>query len=692
MGICIHAKEIIYSSKICNVPVVLEENRISPHNNNDNTNNNSVNNNNDNNNNNNTTNIKNINLQNNININLNVQPKVEEKKRRSILLVKKEIKLQEAAETKLENEEEEKNEKNEKNEKHEKKNKKDHFKKKVAFQPNKDQEINSNVEPEEKSKEKLHKRKRGHSINTNKKIKFDNIIESENKSNNENQEKTSKFQRSKKKYATLKDKAPRLDDKLKGIENKIPVMQETLVTQKFGDPDKYYKKIKDLGSGSYGAVYLAKNVVMDNIVAIKSIEKTEDNMVDDLEIKNEINILKKLSHPNIVKIYEFFDTILYYYLVTEYCKKGELFSYIKNRFSERQLAVLFYQVFSGLCYLHEKKIIHRDLKLENIMVSDVEKDVLTGEEYFWIKIIDFGTAKIFEKNKTEKSIIGSSYYIAPEVLRQKYNEKCDTWSVGVILYMTLVGVAPFDGRTDEEIIHRIKTGKYNKKNSRFVEHSEEVKDLVYKLLEMNTEKRYSAKEALNHPWFQKYGGRNLFNNFKQEDIKPYIENLFNYKYNSKLQELVIAFLVHNISNNYETLIILKMFRHFNKSGDCKLTKKELTLGLYDYKEKEDVDEMVDIIFQRLDGDNNGYIEYEEFLRACIDKKHLMTRENLKYAFKFLDKDNSRTLNAQKIISAFLAKSNKEFEAIFNIYLNEVDKDGDGIIDFNQFCLLMTKIQ
>jgi calcium-dependent protein kinase len=688
MGICIHAKEIIYSSKICNVPVVLEENRISPHNNNDNTNDNSANNNNDNNNNN-TTNIKNINLQNNININLNVQPKVEEKKRRSILLVKKEIKLQEAAETKLENEEEEKNEKNEK---HEKKNKKDHFKKKVAFQPNKDQEINSNVEPEEKSKEKLHKRKRGHSINTNKKIKFDNIIESENKSNNENQEKTSKFQRSKKKYATLKDKAPRLDDKLKGIENKIPVMQETLVTQKFGDPDKYYKKIKDLGSGSYGAVYLAKNVVMDNIVAIKSIEKTEDNMVDDLEIKNEINILKKLSHPNIVKIYEFFDTILYYYLVTEYCKKGELFSYIKNRFSERQLAVLFYQVFSGLCYLHEKKIIHRDLKLENIMVSDVEKDVLTGEEYFWIKIIDFGTAKIFEKNKTEKSIIGSSYYIAPEVLRQKYNEKCDTWSVGVILYMTLVGVAPFDGRTDEEIIHRIKTGKYNKKNSRFVEHSEEVKDLVYKLLEMNTEKRYSAKEALNHPWFQKYGGRNLFNNFKQEDIKPYIENLFNYKYNSKLQELVIAFLVHNISNNYETLIILKMFRHFNKSGDCKLTKKELTLGLYDYKEKEDVDEMVDIIFQRLDGDNNGYIEYEEFLRACIDKKHLMTRENLKYAFKFLDKDNSRTLNAQKIISAFLAKSNKEFEAIFNIYLNEVDKDGDGIIDFNQFCLLMTKIQ
>jgi calcium-dependent protein kinase len=415
-------------------------------------------------------------------------------------------------------------------------------------------------------------------------------------------------------------------------------------------------------------------------------------MIDDLEIKNEINILKSLSHPNIVKIYEFFDTTIYYYIVTEYCKKGELFSYIKNVYNEKQLSVLFYQVFSGLVYLHEKKILHRDLKLENIMVSEIEKDVITGEEYFWIKIIDFGTAKIFEKNRAEKEIIGSSYYIAPEVLKQRYNEKCDTWSVGVILYMTLVGTAPFDGKTDNDIIKKIKIGKYNKNDLRFIEHSEEVKDLVNKLLEKNIDKRLSAKEALNHPWFEKFGGRKLFCNYKPEDIRPYIDNLFNYKFNSKLQELVIAFLVHNLSNNDETLIILKMFRHFNKSGDCKLTKNELTHGLYSYKNKEDVDEMADIIFERLDGDNNGYIEYEEFLRACIDKKSLMTKDNLKYAFKFLDKNNSKTLNAQKILKAFLTKPNKEFEAVFNIYLKQVDKDSDGIINFEEFMELMMNIQ
>ena len=163
-----------------------------------------------------------------------------------------------------------------------------------------------------------------------------------------------KFKRSRQKSATLfHTNNSLLMEKLRGIEMKIPVIQETLITQKFGDPDKYYKKIKDLGSGSYGAVYKAKNLIMDNIVAIKAIEKVQDNMIDDLEIKNEIDILKTLSHPNIVKIYEFFDTALYYYLVTEYCKKGELFAYITNVYNERQLSILFYQVFSGLCYLHE---------------------------------------------------------------------------------------------------------------------------------------------------------------------------------------------------------------------------------------------------------------------------------------------------------------------------------------------------
>ena len=692
MGICCRAKEIICSSRVCDVPVFIEENKQNNLKNKDGINNNSINNDNN----------KNININNENNKNHQTSNETAQKLEE---LTKEEKNKQIDIKDSSKNMEGKKS--NDENEEKKTKNSKPRgSKKKVGFASQKQYSTEMNTEENEKARRRGHSIMMSHKKVSNYNINSSKVVEKENENDNNNNDdnnnddnnngnnnfRRKKFERNKKKCVTLIDKNFKLSHKLRGVEMKIPVIQETLVTQKFGDPSKYYKKIKDLGSGSYGSVYQAKNIVLDNIVAIKVIEKVEDNMVDDLEIKNEINILKSLSHPNIVKIYEFYDTVLYYYIVTEYCNKGELFAYIKNTYSEKQLAVLFYQVFSGLCYLHEKKILHRDLKLENLMVSEIEKDIITGEEYFWIKIIDFGTAKIFEKNKTEKAVIGSSYYIAPEVLKQRYNEKCDTWSVGVILYMTLVGVAPFDGQTDDDIIHRIKVGKYNKSHVRFVEHSEEAKDLVYKLLEKNIDKRLSAKEALNHPWFEKYGGRNLFCNFRPEDIKPYIENLFHYKYNSKLQELVVAFLVHNLSNNDETLIILKMFRYFNKAGDCKLTKAELTNGLYKYKDKDEVDEMVDIIFQRLDGDNNGYIEYEEFLRACIDKKTLMTKENLKYAFKFLDKDNTKTLDAQKILKAFLKKPNKEFEAVFNITLKLVDKDSDGIIDFSEFCELMMKIQ
>ena len=324
------------------------------------------------------------------------------------------------------------------------------------------------------------------------------------------------------------------------------------------------------------------------------------------------------------------------------------------------------------------------------MISGKENDNSTGEELFWVKIIDFGTAKIFEKNKKEKDVVGSSYYIAPEVLKQNYNEKCDTWSVGVILYMTLVGRAPFDGKDDEEIINKINTVDYNKNEPRLVKHSPEVRDLVSKLLEKNIEKRYSAKEALAHPWFEKFGGRALFSNFEESEIKPFINNLFNYSFNSKIQLLVIAFLVHNLPSTDSSILILKLFRHFNKSGNCKLSKEELTNGLYAFRSKEEVDKIIDKLFIMLDGDNDGFVEYEEFLRACINKKQILTSTYLKYAFKFIDKDKTNTLNVQKIINAFVTTPNKLLEAVFNNTLISVDKDGDGVIGFEEFQELMLK--
>ena len=528
-------------------------------------------------------------------------------------------------------------------------------------------------------------------INEIKKVIFQaNVKPNENNKEKKEEKEKSKFHRRDKKSTTLVEKS-RLESKFQE-EMKICVLSQTLIKEEKGDPSKKYKVIKRLGDGSYGTVFSVVNNQTGLYAAMKKIEKLKENEIDDLEIKNEIDILKELDHPNIVKIYEFYDTLTDFYIVTEYCKKGELYGYIKNNYTENQLAVLFYQVFSGLSYLHERHILHRDLKLENIMISDIEEDIKTKENYFWIKIIDFGTAKIFKKNKNEKAVVGSSYYIAPEVLKQKYNEKCDTWSVGVILYMLIVGRAPFDGKNDDEIIESIKIGQYNNKHPKLLSRSKEVQNLVSCLLERKINKRLSALDALNHPFFTKFNGRALFSNFNESEIQSYLSNLLNYKFQSKFQQLVLAFVVHNIPHSNETRIILKLFRYFNTKGDCKLTKEELILGLYKYRDKEIVDQSIDDIFLMLDGDNNGYIEYEEFLRACIDKNNVLNNENLQYAFKFLDIDNSGILTVDKIMNVFVQKGNQTLKDIFRHSIEEVDKDNDGIINFNDFRELMLSVQ
>ena len=513
-----------------------------------------------------------------------------------------------------------------------------------------------------------------------------------NQKNNNNEEKEkmrrATFKRKVKKSTTLMENSNILKQ-LFLVQMSIPLSQELLVIQQKGKPSDKYIRGKKLGSGTFGIVYEAKNILFNNIVAMKVIKK--EKSMNNLLIKNEIDILKKLSHPNIVRIYEFYESNNNFYLINEYCDGGELFNYInKSTLNEQQLSVLFYQVFSGLCYLHENNILHRDMKPENILISKKEKDLYNDEEYFWIQIIDFGTAKIFEHDQKLKSIVGSAYYIAPEVLNQDYNEKCDTWSVGIILYMFIAGRAPFGGISNKEIINSIKTQTLDVNNERFLKASPEVRDLIIGLLKKDTNERLSAKQALNHIWFKKANGRKLFGNFKDEDIQIYIDNFFNYSFHSKIQQLVIAFLVHNLPTTDSSRNILKLYRYFNKSGDCKLTKEELINGLSKYRDKDEVIKKVENLFILLDSDNNGFIEYEEFLRACIDKKEILTEKYLKYAFNFLDKENKGILTAEEINKTFLEKENKLFEIAISKDINDVDIDGDGNVNFEEFKILMTK--
>ena len=501
-----------------------------------------------------------------------------------------------------------------------------------------------------------------------------------NKDNNEIPKK--KFQRRNIRSVTGIDKSF-LSQKLIKLEMSIPVLAETLIIQQKGKLKENYEIIKKIGSGPLGSVYKAKNVYLKNIVAIKIIKKSKDSNDDELNIKEQINILKKLSHPNIVKIYEFYITDNNYQLITEYCKK-EFSKYIKRSFAEKQLAVIFYQILSGLSYLHEQKIIHRNIKLKNIMILEKEEDIISKEEYYWIKIVDFHTAEIFKRNQKIINKNFNSYFSSPEGLKNNYLEKSDIWSVGIILHIALTGKVPFDGKTDEEINYKIANIPYNNLDPRLLAHSSEVKDLLEKLLEKDINKRFTANEALNHEWFQKYNGRALFSNFHQDEIQQYINNLCNYSCESKISQLVLAFIVHNIPESISIYNILKLFRYYNLSGNCKLTKAELKKGLYNYRNEEQVNKIVDQLFLLLDGDNNGYIEFEEFLRACVDKKHILTKENIWYAFKFLDNKNENAIDVETLMKAFDAKPNKMLEAVFNKTLNNGDKDHNGKITFDEF--------
>ena len=449
-------------------------------------------------------------------------------------------------------------------------------------------------------------------------------------------------------------------------------------------PNKKYKILSRIGSGAYGTVYLAENILTKATVAMKKIVKSSEDYLEDNKIEDEINILKNLAHPNIVKILEFYNTGDAYYIINEYCPNGELYNKINNHYSETQLSVIFKQIFSSLCYLHAHNVIHRDLKPENILIEDTEKSSLTKDILYTVKLIDFGTAKIFDKKHKQSHLVGSSYYIAPEVLNLSYNEKCDLWSTGVILYMFLTNEPPFDGETDEEILKSIKKGVFPKTHKNWRKASPELQDLISKLLECNSKKRLSAYEALHHPWFSKVKSNLLYMNIKNETIAEFAQNILSYKITSKFMEMVLAYIIHNNMFNKpkEMKYAIKMFHFCNLNGDGKLTKEELYNALVKYVGEEHL-KGFDDVFLMLDGGGKGYIEYEDFLRACLDKKKLLTEEVLVYAFNYFDSDCRGRISVENIKPYFVDANNVSEEVFRNIF-SEIDDDKDGLISFQEF--------
>ena len=474
--------------------------------------------------------------------------------------------------------------------------------------------------------------------------------------------------------------------------NTINLTNEIIVSQSKADPSLDYKKLNFLGEGSFAAVYRVQNRITDSIRAMKIINKSAScSPEDDKEIFNEINILRTLDHPNILKIFEFYSNKESYSIVTELCSGGELFQEIvdKGPFNENYSAYVMFQILSAINYCHNMKIVHRDLKPENILIVDRDKN-----NFPRIKICDFGTSKMFEKGAIQRKLVGSSYYIAPEVLKKHYDEKCDLWSCGVILYILLSGRPPFGGENDKEIMERVALGKYDIQSSPFNKVSKSGIDLIQKLLIMDPKKRISAQDALLHPWFKENKSKELFNQIKDEStLKKLINNLKAYRKDSIIQETALAYLVHNFPQMKDVVNACKLFNQIDVNGDGKINKAELLKGLQAKYKSDTLEQDVEQIYKNIDMDNNGYIEYEEFVRAAVSKERFINENVLRFAFRYFDKDGSGEITFDEIEDVFkqsITDKAKVHESLKQI-ISEVDSNGDGIISFNEFSDIMKKM-
>ena len=472
----------------------------------------------------------------------------------------------------------------------------------------------------------------------------------------------------------------------------VNLTNELLVGKSKADPEEDYKKLNFLGEGSFAAVYKVQNKFTDVICAMKIINKAFSCTIEDEnEILNEINILRTMDHPGILKIFEFYSSKQNYSIVTELCPGGELFQQIidKGPFTEKYSAYVMYQIFSAVNYCHKMHIVHRDLKPENILIVAKDREGLPT-----IKICDFGTSKMFEKGAVQRKLVGSSYYIAPEVLKKHYNEKCDVWSCGVIMYILLSARPPFGGEDDNEIMERVASGKYDLESPPFNKLSKSSIDLIKRLLTMDPEQRISAEQALNHPWFKEFKSQEIYNRINDSDtIKTLVENLKKYKRTSIIQETALAYLVHHFPQIKDVVNSCKLFNQIDKSGDGKITKAELLRGLSERYKSDTLESDVEEIYKNLDMDNNGYIGYEEFVRAAVSKEYFVRDNVLRFAFRYFDKDGSGEITFDEIEALFsqsISDKSKVHETLVNI-IKEVDKNNDGKINFDEFSKVMKKM-
>ncbi|KAG8044271.1 hypothetical protein GUJ93_ZPchr0137g29189 [Zizania palustris] len=435
---------------------------------------------------------------------------------------------------------------------------------------------------------------------------------------------------------------------------------------------------RKLGSGQFGTTYLCTERATGLRYACKSVSKRKlvrRTDVDDM--RREITILQHLSgQPNIVEFKGAYEDSENVNLVMEFCSGGELFDRItsKGSYSESQAAAVIRDILTVVQVCHFMGVMHRDLKPENFLLASPADDAP-------LKAIDFGLSIFIEEGKVYKDIVGSAYYVAPEVLQRNYGKEADVWSAGVILYILLCGTPPFWAETEKGIFDSIVIDEPDFTSGPWPSISESAKELITRLLNKDPQKRITAAQALEHRWLKEGGAPD------RPIDSAVLTRMKQFKEMNKLKQLALKVIAKNLSAD-EIKGLKQMFNNMDTDRSGTITVEELKVGLTKLGSKISEAEVRNLL-EAVDVDKSGSIDYTEFLTAMVNKHKLEKEEDLLRAFQHFDKDNSGYITRDELEQA-MSENGMSSEANIKEVLDEGDKDKDGRIDYEEFVEMMRK--
>ncbi|WOL03661.1 calcium-dependent protein kinase 21-like [Canna indica] len=438
-----------------------------------------------------------------------------------------------------------------------------------------------------------------------------------------------------------------------------------------------YRLGAELGRGEFGVTRRCVDHETGEKLACKTISKRKIRSMEEMsDVRREVEIMRTLpERPNVVTLREAYEDYESVHLIMEICEGGELFDRIvaRGHYSERAAANVAKTIVEVVQMCHEHGVMHRDLKPENFLFANHSEDSP-------LKAIDFGLSVFFEPGQRFREVVGSSYYIAPEVLNKSYGPEIDVWSAGVILYILLCGVPPFWAENDEGIIQAILKSSIDFEREPWPQISLNAKDLVQRMLDRNPSTRLTAKQVLAHPWLQ---NANMAPNISLgETVRTRLQqfSVMN-RFKKKALRVVAKQLPVEVVAD-----IKQMFHMMDKDKNGNLTLEELKEGLHIIGSPVPEPD-IKMLLEAADIDGNGTLDCEEFMTVSIHLKKISSEEQLTKAFDYFDKDGSGYIELDELREALVDGEAPTEQLIRDIIL-DVDTDKDGRISYKEFERMM----